>query len=205
MKQIQAYSAILGREPYLLLEPQSKNQISVAFFPKINAGLLKRLMAEGYDQNIYISSGLSDYRMEPPADLPYKPGLHVELIAQTDGQITVGELGEEDVVSIMLQMVADYIIENSVFIEPGHTLDFEENFTCNSEMRGLLFCVPVGLDVKRICKANKICENLISLMPLTKKELDFAKSAGVEELVEQFELAGVPPMFDPFRKCIFKR
>jgi len=203
MNQIQTYAAIFGREPYFLLEPQSKNRVSVAFFPAINAGFFKRLMAEGCEQNIYISSGFSNYTMQSPANLPYLPELHVELVAQTEGQITGGASGKEDVVSLILQMVADYIIENSVFIEPGHTLDIEENLTINSEMSGFLFSVPEDLDIKRICKANKKCENLISLIPLSSKELGFARNCGVEELINKFEAAGVLPIFDPFRKCIF--
>jgi Suppressor of fused protein (SUFU) len=203
MKQIQIYAAILGRAPYFVLQPQSNSHISVAFFPKIDAGFFKMLMAEGCDQNIYISSGLSNYKMAVPTELSYKPELHIELIAQTEGQITGGESGKEDVASHILQMVADYIIENSLFIEPGHTLDLEENLASNSEMRGFLFAVPSGLDIKRICKANKKCENLVSLIPLSKKELEFARNKGVGELINEFESKGVPPIFDPFRKSIF--
>lgn len=203
MKQIQIYSAVLGRAPYLVIEPQLKSNISVAFFPKIDAGFFKRLMAEGCDQNIYISAGLSNYKMEAPVNLPYKPELHIELVAQTEGQITGGESGKEDIVSYILQMVADYIIENSIFIEPGHTLDFEENFTTNSEMSGFLFSSPEDLDIKRICKANKQCESLVSLIPLSSRELEFARNKGVGELIDEFESKGVPPLFDPFRKCIF--
>jgi len=202
MKQIEIYAAILGREPYLVKKPQSKNHISVAFFPEINAGFFKRLMAEGCDQNIYISSGLSNYKMAPPLSQSYRPELHIELVAQTEGQITGGESGKEDVVSYILQMVADYIIDNTVFIEPGHTLDFEETLTTNSEMRGFLFSVPENIDIKRICKANKRCENLVSLIPLSRKELDFARNQGVGELINEFESKGVPPIFDPFRKCV---
>ena len=100
-------------------------------------------------------------------------------------------------------MVSDYIIENSIFIEPGHTLDFEEKLTTNSEMNGLLFAVPEAIDIKRICKANKKCENLISLVPLSRKELEFVRNDGLEKLIDKFEALDVPPIFDPFRKCIF--
>jgi Suppressor of fused protein (SUFU) len=203
MKQIQIYSAVLGRAPYLVIEPQLKNNIWVAFFPKIDAGFFKRLMAEGCDQNIYVSAGLSNYQMKPPVDLPYKPQLHIELIAQTAGQITGGESGKEDVVSYILQMVANYIIDNSIFIEPGHTFDFGEKITTNSEMSGYLFAVPEGLNIKRICKANTKCETLVGLVPLSRKELEFARSKGVKELIDEFQSKGVPPLFDPFRKCMF--
>ena len=203
MKQIQIYAAILGRDPCLILDPQSKNNISVAFFPECDAGFFKRLIAEGCDQYIYITSGLSNYKMVAPIGLPYKPELHIELVAQTEGQITGGESGKEDIVSYILQMVAEYIVENSVFIEPGHTLDFEENLTINSEMSAFLFAVPVGFDIKRVCGANKKCENLVSLIPISRKELEFVRNNGVDDLIDLFVSKNVPPIFDPFRKCIF--
>lgn len=196
---IEKYSAIFGRSPLLVHEPNDSNHVVSAFFPEINAGFFKRLMAEGTDQNIYITAGFSRYRMNPPKNLEYKPETRVELIAQTNGQITCGESVQEDVVTNVLLTVTNFIIENSLFIEPGHTLDFQQPIAVNSEMTSYLFTVPEHLDIKRICKANKGCQNLISLIPISENELNYTKQHGILALIDIFEKNNVHPLFDPFR------
>ena len=197
MNEIEKYAAIFGRAPYLVKD--SDIGVRTAFFPAIDAGFFKSLMSEGVDQNIYITAGLSRYEMKAPSDLSYKPETKVELVAQTNGQITSGATGEEDVVSELMPMIASYIIEERIFIEPGHTLDFQERIATNSEMSAFLFSVPEGFDVNRVRKACKSCQALVSLIPISVAELEYTRKNGVGALIDIFEENNVPPLFDPFR------
>lgn len=200
MNAIDKYAAIFGRAPYLT--DTYNHGISVSFFPATDAGFFKRLMAEGVDQYIYLTSGLSHHELPVPNDLPYKPTARIELMAQTEGQIVGGESGQEDVVADLLGTIAEYIVEEKIWIEPGHTLDFLDPIAMNSAMSAFLFAVPVDLDIKRIRKASRKCQEIFSVIPISQAELDYVRNHGADALIEQFIECAVPPLFDPFRASV---
>jgi hypothetical protein len=156
-------------------------------------------MAEACDQYVYITSGLSQHSMPTPEGLPYKPVANVELMAVCEGQINGGESGDEDVASYLLQMVSQYIVDEKMFVEPGHALDFQDPFFPNSEMSAFLCVVPEGMDEKRICKGTPAAKAILSLVPISANELKLCREEGVERLIDVFEEKNVMPIFDPFR------
>ena len=199
MNTIDKYRAVFWRDPWVVRGPLPGFPVSTCMFPAVKLSFWKRILAEASNKVIYISAGLSDFEIPVPAgdDIASR----VELFAICEAPIGGGEGGNEDVPTVILQQIANFIIEQKAAISVGHTLDFGEPFASNVQMSAILFGCPEGIDEKRICKCSK-AQALIVPIPITQAELDFARREGVLALIDKFEANDVPMAFDVFRKSV---
>jgi hypothetical protein len=97
-------------------------------------------------------------------------------------------------------MLAVVPFEQGIFFGPLQTCDLGKNLSIDSEMAGVLFGVPDGVEMGRLCSCTPSAQLVVSVIPVTANEIRYAKDKGSDQLIAQFEKAGVPPVFDPFRK-----
>jgi hypothetical protein len=198
MNAIAKYSAVFGRSPAVIREPNSKWGISVCMFPAMKPSFWRSLISEARDQTVYITAGLSAH----PTSLTHArrgAAPRYELVAFTEAPIAGGERGTEDVPTAILQMIANYILDTQIPIELGHTLDFQHRLAPNTEMTAVLFAAPVGVDIKRIRRCTEARE-ILNVVPMTAPEVSFARTHGVGALLDEFERASVFPVFDYLRR-----
>ena len=158
-------------------------------------------MSEAHDRTVCITAGLSAYQMPVPADHSRTTRIpdRIELIAFASVPIAGGPSGSEDVLSAVLQMIGDFIINQKVAVGVGHTLDFGEPLASNVAMTAILFSLPHGVDSKRIERCSAAMQ-LLNIVPITAKELEFCRQSGVISLLDRFDEAHVSPIFDCFRR-----
>jgi hypothetical protein len=162
-------------------------------FPPLKRSFWKSLLSEAHDETVYITAGLSSYTMPT-----WEHGNHdqrIELIAFSKAPISGGEGGKEDIPTLLLQIIANQVLDQKIPIGVGHTLDFQEHLASNTLMSAFLFALADGVDAKRISRCTK-AQTLLNVVPITAPEVQFARTNGVEALIERFEKAGVPPVFD---------
>jgi len=168
-------------------------------FPPTKAGFFKRIFTPLASDCVFITEGMSSYDMPVPrAERRVYPS-RIELFACTTGAIGASSDGR-DVVTAILQALAVVPFQQGIFFGPLQTCDLGERICTNSEMTGFLFAVPGGIEMGRLCSCTPSAELVVSVIPITASEIRYAKEKGSEQLIAQFEKAGVPPIFDPFRK-----
>jgi hypothetical protein len=196
MNTIQKYAAVFGRNPAIYREPVPEIGVAACMFPALKRSFWKSLSAEAHDSVVHITAGLSAFEMPSPSA---EDASRIELFVTSPEPVGGGESVDQEVPGMILQDVAEYIVTRNAFVGLGHTLDFRSEWVENSPMRALLFAMPVGVDVKRICKCSR-AQDLLTPVPLTAPELELCRSQGVLALLDRFEAAGVEPVFDAFRK-----
>ena len=199
MKSIQKYSAVFGRPPAMVRDPNPNSTVSAYMFPPLKRSFWKSLISEAHDQTIYITSGMSSHKL-PGCDDREGCADRIELIAFSKMPINGGPDGTEDIPTVILQMIADYILNEQIPIGIGHTLDFQEPLATNIQMSAILFAIPEGIDAKRVRKCTK-AQNILNVVPITADELELAKNDFLK-LIDKFEAAGVQPVFDCFRSSV---
>lgn len=158
----------------------------------------RSLISEFHDTTVYFTGGLSDYSMAvPPAEQKAYPP-RIELMALCGGQITAGPSDTDDVVSALLLAVGEYVINSGIFIGVGHTLDFQERLSPNTEMSAFLFTPAECTDEKRVRRCTN-AQAILNVVPITSAELAIARQEGVGKLIDLFETSGVRPVFDYLR------
>ena len=157
-------------------------------------------MSEAHDRTVSVTAGLSAYRMPVPSDQNQTSRIpdRIELIAFSSVPIVGGQSGSEDVLSAVLQMIGDYIINQKLAVGVGHTLDFGEPLASNVAMTAILFSLPQGVDSKRIERCSEAMQ-LLNIVPITAKELEYCRQSGVIALLDRFDEVQIPPVFDCFR------
>jgi len=193
--------ALLGRRADYIREPQPGNAPAVAVgrFPSVKVGLFRRFRVPVADRFVYITSGMSSVPMQIPAEEAaiYPP--QVELIAYCRGAY-VGAHDGQDMVSGYLQALAHMPFNTEIFFGPMHTAAVEERICPDSEMRAFFFALPDGIEMGRLCACTPAAQLVLSVMPITPSEREFAVDRGPDRLVELFAKRNVPNYFDPFRK-----
>lgn len=196
------YAAFFGRYADLMLDPTPDLPRSpfVYRFPQTKAGLLKRIFTPLWSDCVYMTEGMSRYEMPVPSEEQRVYPSRIELLACAKEAI-VGADGV-DVVTRLLQLLAVIPFEQGMFFGPLQTCDLGRSFSTNSEMKGILFAVPDGVEMGRLCSCTPSAQLVVSVIPVTANEIRYAKDKGSDQLIAQFEKAGVPPVFDPFRKGV---
>jgi len=195
------YSAFFGRAPDLVLSPMANDPRSpfVYRFPPTSAGFFKRIFTPLSSDCVFMTEGMSSHEMlVPPGEQRLYPS-RIELLACSSGAIVAGP-DRRDVVTSILQRLAVIPFQQKIFFGPLHTFDFQENICVNSAMTGFVFAVPDGLDMRRLCSCTPSAQLVVSLVPVAANEIRYAKDKGSDQLLAQLESAGVPPVFDLFRK-----
>lgn len=199
MKPLAKYAAVFGRPPVVVREPEAGGCVAAAMFPPLKRSFWRGLISEAHDVAVAVTFGLSEHPMPVPPELAGETSDRIELIAVTPVPIGGGVSGAEDMMSAILQMIGDYIVEQKVVIGVGHTLDFQTPIATNIEMSAVLFTPPEGVDAKRLMKCSRARE-LLNIVPLTPAELQLAREKDTGALLDRFETGGVAPVFDCFRK-----
>jgi hypothetical protein len=145
-----------------------------------------------------MTEGMSSYEMPVPAEEQRVHPSRIELFACAKG-VVAGPDGR-DVVTAILQLLAVIPFKQRIFFGPLQTCDLGENICPNSGMTGFLFAVPDGVEMRRLCSCTPSAQFVVSVVPVTANEIRYAKDQGSDRLIARFEKAGVPPVFDPFRK-----
>jgi hypothetical protein len=197
------YAAFFGREPDFVREPAdgSPRPISVLRFPPKPVGLFRRLFTPAHDRCVYITCGMSNFPMNVDPEAAEVYPSRIELIAYCRGAY-VGALDDQDMVSGCLQFLANIPFETSVFFGPLQTASLGEPLCKDSEMSAFLFALPDGVDMRRLCSCTPQAELVVSVMPISTSERDYAASEGTEKLIELFEKKDVPNLFDPYRRPV---
>ena len=195
------YSAVLGRPPFVGVAAMGARNITAYGFPGLERSFWRGLMSVLHDTPVYLTAGLSDHPMtgSPEVAQVYPP--RIELAAITAGQILGGPDGKLDIVSELLLGIAEQVIDQGMHIGVGHTLDFDERLSSNTEMSGFVFGALDESDEKRL-RAATHAQQILTVIPVTARELTLARADGIEALIERFEAAGVPPVFDHARKGV---
>jgi hypothetical protein len=137
--------------------------------------------------------------MQIPANEASIYPARVELIAYCSGAY-VGAHDGQDMVSGYLQVLAQMPFDAEIFFGPMQTAALEERICPDSEMRAFFFALPDGVRMAPLCACTPAAQLVLSVMPITPSELDFAVNRGPDQLVELFSQKNVPNFFDPFRK-----
>ena len=197
------YAAFFGREPDIVLDPVSDNpnSPSVCRFPPTKAAFLKRIFTQLPADCVYITDGMSRQEMPVPEQERQTYPTRIELIALSTAAIVGGNDGR-DVGAVILQALAVIPFRERIFFGPLQTCDFGDRICANSEMTGFFFAVPDGVDMNRLCRCTAAAQLVVSVIPITPKEIQYAKEKGSDQLIALFEKAGVPNVFDPFRKGV---
>jgi hypothetical protein len=203
MTSREKYAAFFGRAADVVLDanPDDPQSPSVYRFPPTRAGFLKRIFTPLASDFVFMTDGMSRHAMSvPPEEQRVYPS-RIELFACTKGAPVVGP-ESRDVITAILQGLAVAPFTQGVFFGPLHTFDLGEPISSNSEMTGFLFAVPEGVDIARLCSCTPAAELVVSVIPVTASEIRYGKAKGPDQLIAQFEKAGVKPIFDPFRKGV---
>ncbi len=197
------YAAYFGRDADFTLEARADATpaISVGRFPAISPGFLRRFVTPVHDLVVYVTHGMSCKRMRVPEAEKHIYPSAIELIASCKCSYT-GERDGSDMVAIILQALATLPFEMDVFLGPMHTAALEERLCPNSEMSAFFFAVPNGMNMSRLCSCTPAAQLVVSVMPITNAERDFAVANGAENLLQLFEQNTVPNLFDPFRRSV---
>ncbi|WP_395735340.1 suppressor of fused domain protein [Prosthecobacter sp.] len=201
LQVVQRYAAVFWRAPAVVRESDSGLPVLACWFPALKKSFWKGLFAEAHDMHVWITAGLSSYQMAVPPDLQSGCQRRIELMALAENAIAGGESGDLDICTFILQLIACHVIEQKIFVDVGHTLNFGEPMSSNSEMTGVLFALPFDIDLKRVSRCSQ-AKVILSVMPLTAAELAYARKEGTEALIDRFEDAGVAAMFDVFRPSV---
>ena len=204
MKAISRYQAVFGRPPTVYRGPTDGRGIAACMFPATRHGFWKSLFSEACDQTVYITAGMSAHLMGDGVASPGPYAQRVELVAVCEGPISGGPGGREDVPTMILQVIASYVLDNRLLVGVGHTLDFQEPLAPNTVMTGVLFALPERMDTKRIRRCTEARE-LLNVVPITSAELEFARRHGVGALIERFDAAGVPPVVVARAKAVLAK
>jgi hypothetical protein len=199
MEVARRYAAVFGRAPFVEEQSAGALRVQVFGFPPLRRSFWRSLISEAHDTTVYITAGMSDYPMQVPPQARGDYSARIELMAVCDGQITGGPSGTDDVVSALLLAVAEYVLDNGIYIDVGHTLDFQERLAPNTEMTAFLFTPAEGIDEKRVRRCSR-AEAILNVMPITRSELEFTRNEGMEALIDRFQASGVGPVFDYMRK-----
>jgi len=201
--QLSKYEAYFGRPADFILEARTgvTPAVSVGRFPSVSAGFFRRFVTPVHDRVIYITYGMSSKPMRVPEDEKDIYPSAIELIACCKGAY-VGERDGTDMVAIHLQALAAMTFETDLFFGPLHTAALEGPISPNSEMSAFFFAVPDRIDMPRLCSCTPAAQLVVSVMPITASERNFAVANGPEKLMELFEQHNVPNLFDPFRRSV---
>ena len=197
------YAAFFGRPPDLIIDPgpSDPQSPSVCRFPPTKVGFLKRIFTQLPANCVYITDGMSRQEMAVPEQERRTYPTRIELIALSTAAIVGGNDGC-DVGTAILQALAVIPFKQNIFFGPLQTCDFGDRICTNSEMTGFFFAVPDGVDMGRLCRCTPAAQLVVSVIPITPKEIVYAKEKGSDQLIALFEKAGVPSVFDPFRKGV---
>lgn len=158
-------------------------------------------MSEAHDLTVAVTYGLSEHAMPVPEAELMKTSDRIELIAFSAVPIGGGPSGKEDMASAILQMIGDFIVDQKLVVNVGHTLDFQEPLSNNVEMSAVLFALPFGIDSRRVMKCSRARE-LLNIVPITSAELQLVREKDVGELLDRFDASGIEATFDCFRKSV---
>lgn len=197
------YEAFFGRPADETLAPRGEDTSScyVHRFPPRRVNFFKRLFTPLNDVCVYITDGMSTGDMSLPPELQGTYPSRVELIACTEAPI-VGGKDNQDIVTRLLQWLAEQIARRQTFVGPVQSIDLGEIMCPGSEMTGFFFGVPDGIEMRRLCGCTSAAQLVVSVIPVTMNELQLVKTNGPEALMDAFEREGIKNLFDPFRKGI---
>lgn len=199
MDTLEKYAAVFGRSPAFVRRPENGGHVSAAMFPPLKRSFWRGLMSEAHDVSVAITYGLSDHTLPVPSEVSKETSDRIELIAFSTVPIGGGPSGSEDIPSAILQMIGDYIIDQKLVVDVGHTLDFQQPLATNVEMSAVLFALPFGIDAKRVMKCSRARE-ILNIVPITSAELQLVRENDVGVLLDRFEASGIEAVFDCFRK-----
>ena len=197
------YEAFFGRSADETLAPRGENASSCyvhRFLPR-RVNFFKRLFTPLNDVCVYITDGMSTNDMSLPPELQGTYPSRVDLIACTEAPI-VGGKDSQDIVTRILQWLAEQVAQRQTFVGPMHSIDLGEIMCPGSEMTGFFFGVPDGVEMRRLCGCTAAAQLVVSVIPVTTTELQLVTTKGPEALMDAFERAGIRNLFDPFRKGI---
>jgi hypothetical protein len=136
----------------------------------------------------------------PPQEASMYPS-RIELIACCAGAY-IGAFDGQDMVSLCLQKLASMPFQRDVFFGPLHLASLKEPIGQGTEMSAFLFAWPVGVAMRRLCSCTAAARLVVSVMPITASERDYALQHGPGRLIELFEKRRVPNVFDLTRKGV---
>lgn len=194
------YEAFFGRsaDESLVLSGESAFSCFVHRFPQRQVGFFKRMFTPLNDLCVYMTDGMSTIEMPLPEDLQETYPSRVELIACTESPIE-GAADNQDIVIRLLSWLAITVADQQTFVGPMHSMNLGEKICPNSEMTGLFFGVPDGIEMRRLCQCTSAAQLVVSAIPVTSNELQILQTAGPEALLNAFEREGIRNLFDPFR------
>ncbi len=201
MDPLKRYAAVLGRNPFIEVQSANLANVHAYGFPALKRSFWRNLMSEFHDKFVYVTAGMSEHSMHIPPDQQKIFPSRIELMAVPDGQITGGENGKEDIVAAWLLAISEYVINSNIFIGAGHTLDFQQPLSANTEMSAFLFTPLAGGDEKRLCKCTK-AQDILNVVPVTAAELALIRKDGIGAIINLFEANGVRPVFDYLRQGV---
>ena len=202
-KRLSKYAAFFGRSRDFVREPQVgvTPAVSVARFPSLAAGFVRRVFTPVHDRCVYITHGMSEAQMHVPAQAASVYPSRIELIAYCPGAY-IGAHDGQDIVSALLQWLAAMPFETGSFFAPLQTASLEQAICPGTEMSAFFFAVPDGLEMSRLCSCTPGAQLVVSVMPITASERAFAVQNGSARLIELFEKHHIPNLFDMSRKAV---
>jgi hypothetical protein len=197
------YAAFFGRAPDLIREPEAgvTPAVAVARFPPVAAGFFRRWVTPVHDRCVYLTHGMSEARMNVPAEQASGYPSRIELVAYCTGAY-VGAHDGQDMVAALLQGLAAMPFQAGGCFGPLQTAALEQPICPGTEMSAFFFAVPYGVAMSRLCSCTPRAELVVSVMPITASERAFAVEHGAERLVGLFERHSVPNLFDMARNPV---
>lgn len=201
MTPLAKYEAFFGRPADFVLDPISDAvpPIRVARFPAVSAGFFRRIFTPVHDRFVYITDGMSSTPMHVSENQVDIYPSRIELIAFCEGAYMVRDT---DVVSLSLRALAHIPFNEDMFFGPTHTAALPEPLGKDSEMNAFFFALPDGVEMKRLCSCTVGAQLVLSALPISASERDFAVRNGPAAFIQLLEQHRVPNLFDPYRKPI---
>ena len=191
----EGYRDFWGCEPDLVLHQTD------AEIPHIDVYRFPPVPNSESDYYVYLSGGMSDL-VQPgtePYDLSYQ---RVEVSLFSKKLITT-HTGKTDFLGWICGWMAHYPFNQKTYFVPGQTFDWGSPIVENSEMCGFYFAHLPWHDAHALCEASGTAKNLVHLIPLSARELEFTSKEGKEALLEVLERGRVSPICDFGRRsCI---
>ena len=169
--------------------------ISVLRLPAVEVSWVRRFSTPVHDRTVYITNGMSTMGMKVPAEEAQRYPQRIELIAYSP-DVYIGAENGQDLVSVHLQALAVMPFQNGLFFGPLQTASVEEPICPGTDMIAFFFAVPDRIDMVKLCACTPAAQLIVSVMPITSAEHDYAVTNGASALLELFQKKNIPNMFD---------
>jgi hypothetical protein len=183
------YTDFWRREPDLILHQtdEAVPHVDVYRFPPVEN-------SPEEDYYVYVSGGMSDL-VQPGTDSYDVTYQRVEVSLFSKERIMTNS-GKTDFLGWICGWMAHYPFNQKTYFAAGQTFDWGRPLVDGSAMHGFYFAHLPLHDEDALCAAIGTARSFIHLIPISKAEIDYAKSHGKEKLLTILERFGVPPWFD---------